>query len=778
MILRRLIYYIFSVSETWLTTGVSSNILQITGYNLLRCDRSFCDPDNGLIKRGGGLALYYANALSCDDKKWAHLNISSLNIEVQVVEFIRHKVRNMVFINVYRPPNGSVQTLTNHLSLILSSIPRLDRKDVVFMGDFNIDLLRKNPDSKKIIRFGELNSLVQLVDLPTRVTATSSSLIDLIFCNVTHVSTSGVLDMCISDHQPIFIVKKMNTKQIKVKTQFTGRTYRFYTPAAMQDLINRNVNVNELVLMRDPEVCWSTLYQSLSTIADKIIPEKQYTVNNDLPAWFTPDLLNLKKDRDYFFKKAKISGEQGDWFIARNLRNRTNIAIRSPKAEYIKDKLNQNRDNPKKFWKLIHSEILPDATKPIFNFVNPDTETLHQQDEIPDLINNYFSQIGSKLASEIPKSDDGYTISGHRNLNQFELSEFTLPDVLNYIKNISIYKSSGIKKLSTRFFKDVMLYIPEVFVHMYNSVRLSGVFPDPWKIATVIPLPKTNDPKSPSELRPISLLPIVGKIMEKLIHKQLSTFLEDTNYLTNMQHGFRGLHSTTSATSNFLDDIMLNLDKGYHTTAVFLDIKKAFDTIDHKILLNKIKHAGVGGITERLLANYLCNRKQSVLYNGIFSEIKILKTGVPQGSTLGPLLFLLYINDLPYVLKNTSCLMFADDTVLYHSHPSSVDLNHEIQTDLDSVSKWCLKNYITLNITKSQYVQFGYRNNIEPNLQLKLGNVILEKVSSYKYLGTIIDDKLSGDAQYSKVLQILSGKKITFSKMKIFNGHSDCNSNV
>ena len=532
---------IFSISETWLTAGVNPNILQISGYNLIRYDRAMVDIDKGLPKRGGGLAIYYADSLSCDTKKWAHFNISSSYIEIQVVEFVRDKARNIIFINVYRPPNGNVQLMVDHMTNILSNVPRIDRKDVIFMGDFNVDLLSNTPDTKKLIRFSELYGMVQNIKSPTRVSSMSSSMIDLIFSNVTHVCTSGVIDMYLSDHQPIFLIKKMNTSlgQKKMKRKFIGRTYRAYTPMAMQNLIDDTIDLNELMSLRDPTECWDCLYHSLISIADRIIPEKQYTVNNELPAWLTPELLNLKKDRDYFFKKAKITGDDGDWFIARNLRNRTNIAMRAAKAEYVKEQLSENKDNPKKFWKLINSEILPENNKTTFNFIDPVNNTLHHQDDIPNLINNYFSEIGPKLAQEITNVPMGNQIIGPRNPNIFDLEEFTLPELLTNIKTISIYKSSGLHSMSTRFFKDVMMYIPQLFLHLYNTVRLSGVFPDSWKIATVVPLPKVNDPKNPSELKPISLLPIVGKILEKLIHKQLSTFLENTNHLIETQHGFR-----------------------------------------------------------------------------------------------------------------------------------------------------------------------------------------------------------------------------------------------
>ena len=218
-----------------------------------------------------------------------------------------------------------------------------------------------------------------------RVPPISSSMIDLIFCNVTHVHTSRVIDMYIIDHQSIYLIKKMNTSldQNKMKRKFTGWTYMTYTPMAMQNLVDDTMHdVNGLMSLRDLTDCWNCLYQSLISIADKKIPEKQYTVNNELPAWLTPELLNLKK--------ANITGEDGDWFIARNLRNRTNIAMRAVKAEYIKDQLSENKDNPdKEFRKQINSEILPEINKTTFNFV----DHINNQGDIPTLINNYFSEI-------------------------------------------------------------------------------------------------------------------------------------------------------------------------------------------------------------------------------------------------------------------------------------------------------------------------------------------------------------------------------------------------
>ena len=339
---------IFSISESWLTEGVSTNILNITGYNLIRHDRHFIDVDTGLPKRGGGLCIYYNKHLNCDVNKWERYNISNCDVELQVVEFHREKARNILFLNVYRPPNGNVENMVNCLNLALTNIPRLDRKDIVVMGDFNVNMSSYNIEKRKLTRFGQLNNLEQLVKQPTRTTSTTANILDLIFCNMTHVHSSGIIDMFLSDHVPVYIVKKMNTKKKKNSVTFTGRTYRNYTTDILHEKINNNMNFEIILNNENPTEIWNTIYDSLVSIADEIVPKRDYKVKKEKPAWLTDELLNMKNDRDYFFKKAKITGDKEDWFVARNLRNRVNISMRVAKADYIKDQLERNRKDPKK----------------------------------------------------------------------------------------------------------------------------------------------------------------------------------------------------------------------------------------------------------------------------------------------------------------------------------------------------------------------------------------------------------------------------------------------
>ena len=286
---------VFSISETWLAEGVSSNILNINGYDFERHDRMIREIDTGLWKRGGGLGIYYSKQLACDNKRWEEYNVSNYDLELQVVEFIRKKTRNVLFLNVYRLPQGNVTNMINHINQVLSGIPGLNRKDVIVMGDFNVNMLDEGVDKRKLIRFGQVNNLEQLISKPTRCTATTANIIDLAFCNVTHVASTGVLDLFLSDHMPIFLIKKMDTSKSKVYKTFTGRTYKNYTTEILHEKINRTIELDKLLQMENPIECWESLHDSLVSIADEVIPKKRYMIKAEKPAWLTDELLNLKK---------------------------------------------------------------------------------------------------------------------------------------------------------------------------------------------------------------------------------------------------------------------------------------------------------------------------------------------------------------------------------------------------------------------------------------------------------------------------------------------------
>ena len=350
---------IFSISETWLHSGISSHILSIPGYAFERYDRE-TKLNEHLVKCGGGLGVYYNPNLSCDSEIFSDKNISNKDIELQVLQFKRKNAKNIVLLNLYRPPNGDAEVAIDYLNDVILAIPHAQRKDIVVLRDFNIDMLDRNsPDAKSLKYFGSINGLKQLIDSPTRCTLTSNKIIDLIFSNMDYISNHGTLDVFISDHQPIFLIKKKPFIK-QEKNCFSGQTYRNYTQQIMHDCFDIIIDKNRILNENDPSTCWNYLFDDITKLADMITPKKDYIVKLNKPAWLTHDLLNMQKDRDYLYRKAKRTKTQHDWRVARDHRNRVNIAIRNAKATLIKDELTTNKTNPKKFWRSIHKDILPE----------------------------------------------------------------------------------------------------------------------------------------------------------------------------------------------------------------------------------------------------------------------------------------------------------------------------------------------------------------------------------------------------------------------------------
>ena len=245
-------------------------------------------------------------------------------------------------------------------------------------------------------------------------------------------------------------------------------------------------------------------------------------------------------------------------------------------------------------------------------------------------------------------------------------------------------------------------------VFMYNLSFGTESFPDAWKIANVIPLKKGGDPTDVNNLRPVSLLPLPGKMAERIVHTHISNFLDDKELLNENQGGFRKHRLTISTTAKFIDDILIEMNERQYTVACFIDLKKAFDTINHQILMQKLPHFGINDKTCNWVQNYLENRKQKCTVNGRTSCVRDITCGVPQGSILGPLLFLLFVNDMDQDLIHSKVLLYADDTVLYASNNHEEVAHLWVSENLQLISKWCSANQLTINTNKTKVMLFEH----------------------------------------------------------------------
>ena len=322
------------------------------------------------------------------------------------------------------------------------------------------------------------------------------------------------------------------------------------------------------------------------------------------------------------------------------------------------------------------------------------------------------------------------------------------------------------------------MIIPTKLCKLFNVSFDTAIIPPDWKIAKVTPLPKAGNSNLVSNYRPISLLPLLSKLIEKIIHKRIYKYLDDYNLLDHRQGGFRPKHSTAKTCSHFVNDLYTAMNNNKFTIAVYIDAMKAFDTVNHSILLKKMYKLGIKGKILDWVKNYLTKRYQRTIANNVISKEKLITCGVPQGSVLGPLLFIIYINDISNAISNSKVSLYADDTVIYISHSDYITAVHLIQSDLEGVYSWCNSNKLTINCKKTKFCLYGMRSIIRTgkmlDIKLSLNNQILEQVCSYKYLGLILDEHLNYNKHIKKMNKLVAHKLYLMSKIRKYITETAC----
>ena len=371
---------------------------------------------------------------------------------------------------------------------------------------------------------------------------------------------------------------------------------------------------------------------------------------------------------------------------------------------------------------------------------------MNSNKSMANAFNDFFTNIGPKLDEDIPICNKPggmtYYLNG-RNPYSFLISPTNTQEISDIMTNIDGSKSSGPCSVPTKMLK---LVVKEISIP-FNDIRLTsfseGIFPDENKLAKVIPSYKKGSIKDVNNYHPISLLSIFSKIMEKIMSTRLTNYLELHDIIYPKQFGFRAGFSTTHSLISITETIKKTLDEKKYGCSVFIDLKKAFDTVDHDILLYKLEHYEIRGASLLWFKSYLYERKQFVHRNGIDSEVKTITCGVPQGSVLGPLLFLLNINDLPNISKELKFYLFADDTSIFLESNDLKSLEKTMNKELLKLYEWLCINRLALNITKTNFVIFHAKNKTKSPVTILINNKAIDEDEEVIYLGIIIDSKLT-----------------------------------
>ena len=409
-------------------------------------------------------------------------------------------------------------------------------------------------------------------------------------------------------------------------------------------------------------------------------------------------------------------------------------------------------------WKLINEVINKSNLKPELPDCFKRNESLiTDPTEISNNFNEYFVNVGPNLAAKIPIREVHFsTFLGERSSNSIFLEAVTEKEVEFEISQLNGKKSSGYDEIPPKLVKNISKHIVKPLTYIYNQSLLTGVIPNDLKIALVTPVFKANHKEKFNNYRPISVLSCFSKILEKIMYKRVIKYLDKNNILFQSQYGFRKKHSTNLAIE-LMTKILQAIENGEYTVGVFLDLAKAFDTVNHEILLRKLEHYGIRGIVLEWFTNYLTNRKQIVKYKFEKSERLTIKCGVPQGSVLGPLLFLSYMNDISRCSEILSVILFADDTNLFYSHKNIDTLNKTVNQELKKIARWLCANKLSLNIKKTHFIIFkSKKRKLNQTVSIKINEQPIELVKYTKFLGVYIDEELSWKHHIDQVVSKIS----------------------
>ena len=742
---------VIGISETKIKKGSDPKYdLKISGY------KHFHTPSEA---NKGGVIIYVLEKY--DTKPCKNLDkimYKSHLLESCFIEIVVPNKKNIIIGCIYRHPSMNLSDFNDdHLSPLLEQFS--DKKHTFLLGDFNVDLMNTDQDSKTTDYFDLLTSahFVPHIIQPTRITSHCKTLIDNIFSNMSNFSqgTSGNLTIALSDHLAQFLLIELDTIIKPPKTARYKRDIKnFDRENFLLDLLD--IDWLERIDLRreDPNFSFQQFYNAINSLIDKYMPLRQMTkkeIKLQSKPWLTKQILDAIRERDSVYKrfvKAKDSDLKTELCNQyKTLRNKVNDDIRDSKNIYFQNFFVKNANNIKNTWKGIKSIIcLKSSRKSQPNSIMVNNALISDPNKVADTFNEHFSSIATHLQNRIHHHGKAFTAYlKDPNENSFFIIPTNPLEVINQINGLNSNKAEGPSSIPTEILQLITPTIANPLTEIINLSFNTGIYIENLKMAKVVPIFKDKGSDLDfTNYRPISLLSNINKIIEKIIHERLYSFLEKYQCIYELQYGFRSGHSIDHCLIDLTENIRSAIDANKYAVGVFVDLQKAFDTVDHSILLRKLDHYGIRGTANKWFHSYLSNRTQYVTINGVDSKIMQMKHGVPQGSVLGPLLFLLYINDLRQCITHSITRHFADDTSLLIVNSSLKKLKNQLNYDLKCLSMWLTANKISLNVSKTETLIFRHPNKpLNYDLKIKLDGKRLHPSKFVKYLGLLMDPNLN-----------------------------------
>ena len=763
------------------------------------CIDNYHNPISIPSEASKGGVLLYVNKKIPNFKPRPDLNAYAPKmIESAFIEIIHPSKSNTIIGVIYRHPSLDVDNFnSDHIRPLVTKLSLEKNKNIYLAGDFYINLLNlpNHPGSSEFFDIMSSNHLLPSISLPTKLnTSGNDTLIDNIYTNVFNPDTiSGNISFNVSDgHLPSFvIIPYPNQNHLPKKHNLYNHNTKNLNPLnpnfpSTLSLIKQELNCLDWIQViqpdnGDPERALENFNNALSPVIDKYIPlQKVRNVEHKrkFKPWITSAIRSHMRRRDKLLRnhiKAKRPSTKlsiyEDYKVERN--NVVELTRRS-KLSFYKSYFTANSKNLRKVWQGIKNLInINSKTNDAPSCISDGNGNLiSDPTQISETFCDQYTNVAQNILNKRKYEGDG-------NFEKYmpppcpnSIDTFSPTDgeeIKSILAKFNISKSTGPSSIPSKFLHYLSEELTRPLTLIINTCFSTGTHPDKLKISKVIPIFKKGSKLIPANYRPISLLSNINKVIEKLVFSRIFSHIQNNKLIYNLQYGFRPKHSTDHALINITENIRDALDEGKYACGVFVDFQKAFDTVNHNILIKKLSFFGINGKIKEWVESYLSNRKQFVSILGYDSRPQQVEHGVPQGSVLGPLLFLLYINDLYRSIKYSKTYHFADDTNLLNINSSIFKIKYQLNRDLKALHRWLLANKISLNAAKTELIFFRKPSQKAiPLIKIKVNGARIVPVTNLKYLGVHLDEFLTGHAHCNLLHTKLSRATGMISKVRHF----------
>lgn len=713
------------LSETHLTEEISDECVSIDSYKMYRTDST--------SRHTGGVVIYIKNEITVVD---AERIIEHMNTWLIAVK-IKHQNFSATIACVYHSPNSCHRTFVERLNAWLQEKVEADEKILLF-GDMNIDWLTNSANKNRLHNSINDNGLTQMIDKFTRITDESNTLVDYCITNMNNLRVEIKPELNISDHECI-VCEILNTNNFSD----TFKQVEFLKNYKKQELTDELNKIDWNACNNKPflEKC-DFLVNGLKQTVSKFIKKKSILINAKCK-WYDKEVAELKKVRDISYKKAQQTGDINDWNLYKFNRNKYVDKLRSKEVKYYHELIEESEGDNKKMWRAL-KEVMGKTSKSDINTIKFHDNIISDPKLIANNLNSFFVESIKEISESIPIVSASPAAQIDDNNVKFTFSEINVKDISDAIKQIN--SKGDLEKITPQVLCDSLSVVGDLFCKIINESFTNGVFPN-WKCSTITPVEKISGAIQPEDFRPINNLPAYEKVIEIIAKNQLENFVNDNRILADNQSGFRKNHSCETALNFVIQDWKDEIDSGKIIICVFLDLKRAFETIDRDLLLEKLKNYGITGNEISWFESFLKQRLQRTKIKECISEVIVNDIGLAQGTVLAALLFVLYINDVNNVIKNgneSKLKLFADDTLLYICTDNIDDGIVKINETLSNLNEYLSKNKLKLNVNKTKAMIIKRNRTIinKDSIKICIKDDNIELVNAMKYLGVFIDENL------------------------------------